>query len=104
MELPWPAEVPAVGRFGAHNLHEYPTGQGALRSFDLAATALFGLGVVVYDVSDPHRPDAVAHFSYDPDEDGQCKGQMNDVFVDDRGVLYAVDRQSDHCFALELQL
>lgn len=104
LELPWPDEVPTVGRFGAHNLHEYPTGQGALRSFDLAVAALFGLGVVVYDVSDPYRPNAVAHFSYDPDEDGQCKGQINDVFVDDRGVLYAVDRHSDHCFALELQL
>ncbi len=104
LELPWPDVIPTTGRFGAHNLHEYPTGQGALRSFDLAAAALFGLGVAVFDVSDPLRPSTVAHFSPGPETDGPGSGQLNDVFVDDRGVLYALDRRSDYCFALELQL
>lgn len=104
LELPWPDVIPSAGRFGAHNLHEYPTGQGALRSFDLAAAALFGLGVAVFDVSDPMRPKTVAHFTPGPEDNGPGSGQLNDVFVDDRGVVYAIDRRSDYCFALELQL
>lgn len=104
LDLPWPEAVPDVGRFGAHNLHEYPPGQGALRSTDLAAAAMFGLGVAVFDVSDPLRTRRVAHFSPGPERDGPGSGQLNDVFVDDRGVLYAIDRRSDYCFALELDL
>ncbi|HVC24483.1 MAG TPA: hypothetical protein VND23_01885 [Acidimicrobiales bacterium] len=104
LELPWPSDVPATGRFGAHNLHEYPPGQGALRSFGLAAAAMFGLGVAVFDVGDPLRARAVAHFSPGPEDDGPGTGQLNDVFLDDRGVLYALDRRSDYCFVLELDL
>ena len=104
LDMPWPGVVPTIGRFGAHNLHEYPTGQGALRSFELAAAAMFGLGVAVFDVTDPMRTSMVAHFSPGPETDGPGSGQLNDVFVDDRGVLYALDRRSDYCFALELQL
>lgn len=104
LDLPWPEVIPTTGRFGAHNLHEYPTGQGALRSFDFAAAAMFGLGVAVFDVADPMRTSMVAHFSPGPQTDGPGSGQLNDVFVDDRGILYALDRRSDYCFALELQM
>jgi len=104
LDLPWPSAVPPSGRFGAHNLHEYPPGQGAYRSFDLAATAMFGLGAAVFDVADPLRPRRVAHFSPGPEDGGPGSGQINDVFLDDRGLLYALDRRSDYCFVLELEL
>ncbi len=102
LDLPWPdGPVPDVGRFGAHNLHEYPPGQGALRSFDLVAGAFFGLGIALYDMSSPMRPREVARFCPGPDGDGPGSGQLNDVFVDDRSIVYAVDRRSDLCFILE---
>ncbi len=103
LDLPWPDVVPTTGRFGAHNLHEYPVGQGAWRSFDLAAGAFFGLGVGVYDVSAPLRPREIARFVPGPDVDGPSQGQLNDVFLDDRGIVYTIDRRSDVCYLLELE-
>lgn len=101
LPLPWPAkgEVPAVGRFGPHNLHEHPPGQAANRDFSLIAGAFFGLGVGLYDMSDPLIPRELGRFT-PTGEDGE-RLQLNDVYVDDRGIVYAVDRRSDHCFLLE---
>ena len=103
LEMPWPDVVPTQGRFGAHNLHEYPLGQGAWRDFDIAAGAFFGLGVGVYDVSSPLRPREIGRFVPGVDPLGPSQGQLNDVFVDDRAIVYAVDRKSDTCFVLELE-
>jgi len=102
LEMPWPADIPSVGRFGAHNLHEYPLGQGAWRDFDVAAGAFFGLGVVVYDVANPLRPREIARFVPGVDREGVSQGQLNDLFLDDRSILYTIDRKSDTCFILEL--
>ncbi len=103
LEMPWPAEVPSEGRFGAHNLHEYPLGQGAWRDFNVAAGAFFGLGVGVYDVSSPLRPREIGRFVPGIDPVGPSRGQLNDLFLDDRSILYTIDRKSDTCFILELE-
>lgn len=103
LEMPWPDVVPGEGRFGAHNLHEYPLGQGAWRDFGVAAGAFFGLGVGVYDVSSPTRPREMARFVPGVDPDGPSRGQLNDVFLDDRAIVYTIDRKSDTCYILELE-
>ena len=103
LDMPWPDEVPSVGRFGAHNLHEYPTGQGAWRDFRVAAGAFFGLGAVVYDVADPLRPRELARFVPGVSDDGRSQGQLNDLFLDDRAVLYTIDRKSDACYILQVE-
>jgi hypothetical protein len=98
----WPDLIPEKGRFGAHNLHEYPPGQAALRSFDIAAGAFFGLGIGVYDVSVPFRPREIGYFAPGVGGKSPGTGQMNDVFIDDRSVVYCVDRRADICYALEI--
>lgn len=98
----WPEKTPAQGRFGAHNLHEYPPGQAALRSFDVVAGAFFGLGVAVYDFSSPLRPRELGHFAPGTASDGPVTGQLNDVYIDDRAVVYCVDRRTDLCYLLEM--
>ena len=103
LAMPWPEEVPSEGRFGAHNLHEYPLGQGAWRDFNVAAGAFFGLGVGVYDVSSPLRPREIGRFVPGIDPVGPSRGQLNDLFLDDRSILYTIDRKSDTCFILELE-
>lgn len=103
LEMPWPDVVPSEGRFGAHNLHEYPLGQGAWRDFNVAAGAFFGLGVGVYDVSSPLRPREIGRFVPGVDAEGPSRGQLNDLFLDDRSILYTIDRKSDTCFILELE-
>lgn len=99
---PWPDQVPVRGRYGAHNLHEYPPDAGAWRSFDLVAGAFFGLGVAVWDFSSPLRPRELGHFAPGTQPGGPVTGQLNDVFIDDRRVIYTVDRRTDLCYVLEL--
>lgn len=99
----WPERIPAQGRFGAHNLHEYPPDTGALRSFDIVAGAFFGLGVAVYDFSSPLRPRELGRFTPGTAPDGPVTGQLNDVFIDDRSIIYTVDRRTDLCYVLELE-
>ncbi|HZQ73163.1 MAG TPA: hypothetical protein VFB08_09630 [Burkholderiales bacterium] len=93
------------GRCGAHNLHENPPGEGAWRSEDIVLGTFFNAGVRAYDVRDPYAPREVASF-IPPAPQGSSAGaaQINDVFVDDRGVVFAVDRHAGGLYSLEMKL
>jgi hypothetical protein len=45
----------------------------------------------VVDIADPHAPREVAHFLPEPPP-GQARVSANDVCVDDRGLIYVIDR------------
>jgi hypothetical protein len=53
--------------------------------------AWFAHGLRVVDIADPHAPREVAHFLPEPPP-GQTRVSTNDVFVDDRGLIYIIDR------------
>ena len=53
--------------------------------------AWFSNGLRVVDVANPHAPKEVAHFLPDPPE-GNERVLSNDVFQDDRGIIYVIDR------------
>ncbi len=93
------------GRCGAHNLHENPPGKGAWRSNDIVLGTFFNAGVRVYDVRNPYEPGEVAWY-VPPAPAGAPLGtvQINDVFVDDRGVVFAVDRHAGGLYVLEMNL
>jgi hypothetical protein len=93
------------GRCGAHNLHENPPGKGAWRSNDIVLGTFFNAGVRVYDVRNPYEPGEVAWY-VPPAPAGAPLGtvQINDVFVDDRGVVFAVDRHAGGLYVLEMTL
>ena len=93
------------GRYGAHNLHENRPAPGAWVSESIIVGTFFNGGVRAFDVSDPFRPEEVAHY-VPPAPRGSRHGaiQINDVFVDERGVVYAVDRFLGGVYALELGL
>ena len=93
------------GRCGAHNVHENPPGAGAWRSDDIVLGTFFNAGVRAYDVRDPHEPREVAYF-VPPTPQGSAAGavQINDVFVDDRGIVFAVDRHAGGLYVLEMKL
>jgi hypothetical protein len=77
---------PDVGdRFGPHQPHE-----DVHLTDDLAYISWFGGGLRVVDLSNPYRPTEVGHFV--PEVDRQKTPQTNDVFVDDRGLVYIIDR------------
>jgi len=53
--------------------------------------AWFAYGLRIVDISKPHAPREVAHFLPEPPQ-GHPRVSSNDVEVDDRGLLYLIDR------------
>lgn len=88
------------GRIGAHNIHENEHQPGAARMLNTVATVWFTAGVRLYDISDPFEPKEFAAFIPETPQ-GQTASRMNDVFVDDRGILYAGDRMNGGLYTLE---
>ena len=84
-------------RFGAHNLHENRA--GSYRSERLVFATYFSAGVRVYDLADPARPAEVAHWVPEPPP-GQPVAQINDLFVDGSGLIWATDRITGGLYVL----
>jgi hypothetical protein len=53
--------------------------------------AWFAQGLRLVDIADPFAPKEVGHYLPDPPEAGQ-RLSSNDVTIDDRGLIYLVDR------------
>ena len=90
------------GRFGAHNIHENQPVSSSWSSETTIVGAYFNGGVRVHDISDPFRPEEVAHFIPVTPE-GQPEPQINDVYVDETGLVYAIDRIKGGLYILELE-
>ena len=95
----------AGGRCGAHNVHENPPAPGAWKSEDIVLGTFFNAGVRAYDISDPFAPREIAHYVPEaPAGSPAGTAQINDVFVDDRGVVFCVDRHAGGLYVLEMTL
>lgn len=93
------------GRFGAHNLHENRPAPGAWISETVIVGTFFNGGVRAFDLSDPFRPVEVAYAVPPAPRRSPAKAiQLNDVFVDDRGIVFTVDRLVGGLYAFELKL
>ena len=77
------SRVPGA-RFGAHQFCEKMSGT-------LVHAVWFGGGLRIIDVADPLSPHEVGHFIPEP-VGGKPAPQSNDVALDDRGLIYVVDR------------
>ena len=62
----------------------------------------FAGGLRAYDLSNPYRPVEIGAFVPPPPK-GAPSGsiQLNDVFVDKRGIVYTVDRHVGGLYILE---
>jgi hypothetical protein len=74
----------AGGRFGAHQFREK-------LDDTLIYLTWFSGGLRIVDVKDPRLPEEVGHFIPEP-VDGNPSPQSNDVEVDERGLIYLLDR------------
>jgi hypothetical protein len=103
--LPLEAHASRGGRFGAHNLHENRPAPGSWINERVVVGSFFNGGVRAFDVSNPLRPEEVA-FYVPPAPKGSRAGaiQINDVFVDERGIVYALDRLIGGLYVLEMKV
>jgi len=86
LDSPWSRAAP--GRFGAHQFQEHMKGGDTL-----VYCAWFAGGLRIVDVADPAAPQEVGWFIPEP-APGKAAPQTNDVDVDERGLVYIVDRYS----------
>jgi hypothetical protein len=92
------------GRFGAHNIHENVPRPTAWHSDRLILGTFFNGGLRAYDIANPYRPREVGVF-VPPAPNGAPTGaiQLNDVFVDERQIVYTVDRHAGGLYILEME-
>jgi hypothetical protein len=88
------------GRIGAHNIHENEPDEGAAKLVNTVAATWFSAGLRIYDIRDPYRPEEIAAF-LPVTPKGQRGCRISDVFVDDRGIVYAMDRARGGMYVLE---
>ena len=90
------------GRFGAHNLWENLPKEGCWKSDRIVFGTFFNGGMRAFDLDNPYQPKEVAYFV--PEVPGSPFGscQLNDVFIDDRGIVYTVDRFVGGLYCLEM--
>jgi len=86
LDSPWSRAAP--GRFGAHQFQEHMKGGDTLMY-----CAWFAGGLRIVDIADPSAPEDVGYFIPEPAA-GRVAPQSNDVDVDERGLIYLVDRYS----------
>ena len=91
------------GRYGAHNIYENQPGPTCYHSETLIFGTFFNGGIRVYDTSNPFRPEEVAYFVPAIPEGATANG-INDVFIDENGILYVVDRLKGGLYILELTI
>ena len=93
------------GRFGAHNLHENLPVATSFRSDTIIIGSFFNAGVRVYDTSDPFKVEEIAYYVPGAPKLSPAGAiQLNDVYVDDRRIVYTVDRFAGGLYILEMDI
>ena len=102
---PYDAFAKRGGRFGAHNLHENLPVPTSFRSETLIIGTFFNAGVRVYDTTNPYQVEEVAYFVPGTPRLAPAGAiQLNDVYVDDRKIVYTIDRFGGGLYILEMTL
>jgi hypothetical protein len=102
---PYDAFAKRGGRFGAHNLHENLPGPASFRSDRIIIGSWFNAGVRVYDTKDPYRVEEIGYFVPGaPRLSPAGAVQINDVYVDERQIVYAVDRFTGGLYIVEMTI
>jgi hypothetical protein len=90
------------GRFGAHNLHENHEQATCAHLENTTLGTFFNGGVRVFDIRNPYRVEELAYFvPKKPAGSNLPTAQINDVFVDERKLIYAIERIAGGLYILE---
>jgi hypothetical protein len=91
-------------RYGAHNLYENLPKPNAWKSERIVLATFFNGGLRAYDTSNPYQPAEVGYFVPEPPARAPSGAiQINDVFVDERQIVYTVDRHVGGLYTLEME-
>jgi hypothetical protein len=91
------------GRYGAHNIHENIPTPTSFQSDQIIFGTFFNGGLRAFDITNPFQPHEVACFVPEAPANSPAGSiQLNDVFVDERGVVYTVDRFVGGLYVLEM--
>ncbi len=103
LPLPEPREFRnPKGRYGSHNLHENRPGP-SFRSDTRIFGAYFGGGVRVHDLTNPYQPKEIAYYVPEAPKGSKVGSvQINDVYVDENQIVYAMDRFSGGLYVMEM--
>jgi len=89
------------GRFGGHNIHVNRPKPTAARLTNTVVAAFQNAGVRIYATDDPAAPEEIAHW-VPASPTGTVGGVLiNDVYVDENGLIYAADRVGGGLYILE---
>ena len=83
--------------------YENQPGETSLISEDLVFGTFFNAGIRVFDVKNPFQPEEVAYFVPEIPEGAEANG-INDIHVDENGIMYVVDRIKGGMYILELNI
>jgi hypothetical protein len=90
------------GRFGAHNIHVNRPGPFSKTLSETVVATFFSGGVRVFSIADPRKPEEIAFLIPEPPPRNRTGAiQLNDVYVDERGWIYANDRDTGGLYILE---
>ncbi|HVY15121.1 MAG TPA: hypothetical protein VHB27_07840 [Rhodopila sp.] len=81
------------GRFGAHNIAQNRPDPTARQLTKTVVGSFFAGGVRAYSIADPHAPVEIGYLVDAPPKGNATHSiQINDVYVDENGLIYANDR------------
>ena len=97
--LPPPSNLDAScksgGRFGAHNIHQNRPDATAAHLSNTVVGSFFAGGVRAYSIANPNAPVEIGYLvDAAPAKNQSHSIQINDVYVDEHGLIYANDRLS----------
>ena len=102
---PYDAFAKRGGRFDAHNLHENLPLPVSFQSDKLIIGTFFNAGVRVYETTNPYQVEEVAYYlPATPRVAPAGAAQLNDVYFDNRRIVYTVDRFGGGLYVLEMTL
>jgi hypothetical protein len=86
-------------------MHENQPGPVSFRSENIVVCTFFNGGVRAYDTANPYQPQEIAYYVPGAPKMSPAGAiQMNDVWVDERRIIYAVDRFAGGLYILEMNV
>ena len=85
-------------------MHENRPGP-SFHSEEIIIGCFFNAGIRVYDIKNPYQPETIAYFVPEGPENSRVPSiQMNEVYADENGIIYAGDRWAGGLYILEMDI